>query len=188
MSVIQDELACDPQPGETRDPAGIAGTISFAEHFASPARFQSLYTGGMMLVEETATYLDGEGRRTARTLGTDLSLAYATESMRLTTRLMNISTWLLIRRAFNAREISAEDAEQQRRKVRLDTIARPSHVRNFTQLPERLQHLVHESYRLLDAVRNLEVITAADREARMPAPQSPVAAQFERIRTAFNAA
>jgi len=49
----------------------------------------------MDLVEETAAYLDGDGRTEAKTLERSVSLTYATESMRLTTRLMQLASWLV---------------------------------------------------------------------------------------------
>ena len=53
----------------------------------------------MALVEETAAYLDGQGRRESKKLNGTASVTYATESMRLTTRLLELASWLLIRRA-----------------------------------------------------------------------------------------
>ncbi len=50
----------------------------------------------MTLVEETADYLDGDGRHAARELPRPASIVYATESMRLTTRLMQLASWLLL--------------------------------------------------------------------------------------------
>ena len=44
-----------------------------------------------MLVEETAAYLDGDRRQQSKALGRAAALAYATESMRLTTRLMQLA-------------------------------------------------------------------------------------------------
>ncbi|MGI9408201.1 MAG: DUF1465 family protein [Hyphomicrobiaceae bacterium] len=164
-----------------------AEPIAFSEHYATSAHFQTLYQDGMRLVEQTATYLDGEGRREARNLDTDLSLAYATESMRLTTRLMQVSSWLLIRRALNDKTIDRDQARAERRKVQLEVISRPGHVRNFEQLPARLQELVIESYRILDIVKRLD---GSVEPAAQPVPvqnDNPVATQVDRVRLAFSA-
>lgn len=53
----------------------------------------------MDLVEETAAYLDGVGCVEAKALDRAVNLTYATESMRLTTRLMQLASWLLLHRA-----------------------------------------------------------------------------------------
>jgi regulator of CtrA degradation len=98
-----------------------ANTISFSKRkIASPA-FQRLYDEGMTLVEETASYLDGEGRTHAKYLSRPATSLYAAESMRLTTRLMQISSWLLLHRANNSGEMTADQIEEERVKIRLDS-------------------------------------------------------------------
>ncbi|MEL7542925.1 MAG: DUF1465 family protein [Pseudomonadota bacterium] len=162
--------------------------IAFTEHYASSEHFQKLYRDGMALVEDRLPYLrPAPCRQEARCLETDLSLAYATESMRLTTRLMQVSSWLLIRRALNDKSIDRDQALAERRKIQLDAISRPSHVRNFEDLPEKLQQLVHASFRLLDTVKRLDVTFETPRPAPAPAPQNPVASQVDRVRLAFSA-
>ncbi|MEL6287142.1 MAG: DUF1465 family protein [Pseudomonadota bacterium] len=162
--------------------------IAFTERYASSEHFLKLYREGMALVEETAAYLDGPGRREARALDTDLSLAYATESMRLTTRLMQVSSWLLIRRALNDQSIDREQAVAERRKIQLDVISRPSHVRNFDALPDKLRELIHASFRLLDLVKRLDVTFQSDGQAPTPAASANVvASQVDRVRLAFSA-
>ena len=71
-------------------------TISFAGRAASSTQFKALYSEGMALVEETATYLDGSGRTASKVLPRMASVLYAAESMRLTTRLMQMASWLLL--------------------------------------------------------------------------------------------
>ena len=51
--------------------------ISFAERAASSDLFKTLFRDGMALVEETAAYLDGEGRDAAKSLPRSAALAYA---------------------------------------------------------------------------------------------------------------
>ncbi len=73
--------------------------VSFGERLANSQAFADLFRDGMALVEETATYLDGPGRAESKVLQRSAALAYATESMRLTTRLMQLASWLLLHRA-----------------------------------------------------------------------------------------
>ena len=86
------------------------GMIDFAERLANSETFSTLFRDGMGLVEETAAYLDGEGRVESKSLPRAASLAYATESMRLTTRLMQMASWLLLQRAGNEGEMTPEQA------------------------------------------------------------------------------
>ena len=82
-----------------------AGTVSFGEKLAGSQSFSTLFREGMALVEETAAYLDGPGRKESKSLERNAALAYATESMRLTTRLMQLASWLLLHRAVNEGEM-----------------------------------------------------------------------------------
>ncbi len=92
------------------------GPIVFGPRLAGSEVFKALFREGMTLVEETATYLDGEGRTESRRLSRAGSLAYATESMRLTTRLMQLASWLLLQRAVNDGEMSTEQARPRKPK------------------------------------------------------------------------
>jgi hypothetical protein len=74
----------------------------------------------MGLVEETAAYLDGPGRQEVRGLGRQGAIAYATESMRLTTRLMQLASWLLLQRAVSAGELTREAVEAEKQRINLE--------------------------------------------------------------------
>ena len=63
------------------------------EHFAASDQFDAIFKEGMGLVERTAAYLDGPGRKEARALRGPVAVLYATESMRLTTRLLELASW-----------------------------------------------------------------------------------------------
>src|ERR1700757_2565799 len=78
--------------------------------FARSELFQRTFQEGMDLVEETATYLDGAGRQASKLLSRSAALAYAAESMRLTTRLMQVASWLLVQRAVREGDMAAESA------------------------------------------------------------------------------
>src|SRR5712692_4187591 len=95
--------------------------VSFGERLAASQAFADLFRDGMALVEETASYLDGPGRQESKVLERNAALAYATESMRLTTRLMQLASWLLLHRAVNEGEMSLAQANKEKAKVKLST-------------------------------------------------------------------
>src|SRR5690242_18995100 len=107
---MSDKLANEPEP------------VSFGERLAGSQVFSALFRDGMALVEETAVYLDGPGRKESKLLDRTAALAYATESMRLTTRLMQLASWLLLHRAVNEGEMSLAQASQEKSKVKLSSI------------------------------------------------------------------
>src|SRR5713101_3491831 len=93
--------------------------VSFGARLAASQNFSRLFRDGMKLVEDTAAYLDGPGRRESKLLDRAASLAYATESMRLTTRLMQLASWLLLHRAVNEGEMSLAQANKDRMRIKL---------------------------------------------------------------------
>ncbi len=93
---------------------GAETLIDFMARFATSEQFNKVFQEGMSLVEETANYLDGPGRQDARALDRHGSIAYATESMRLTTRLMQLASWLLLQRAVSAGELTEDAAVKEK--------------------------------------------------------------------------
>src|ERR1700736_3634615 len=121
-----------------------ANAVSFSERLASSQVFADLFRDGMALVEETAAYLDGAGRQESKKLERNAALAYATESMRLTTRLMQLASWLLLHRAVKEGEMSLAQANKEKAKVKLST-SEPGDEQNLRLLPERLRKLIEHS-------------------------------------------
>ena len=109
----------------------------------------------MTLVEETATYLDGPGRQESKKLERAAALAYATESMRLTTRLMQLASWLLLHRAVKEGEMSLAQANKEKTKVKLSLGDRAADD-TMALLPVSLRELIDRSLSLLDRVRRLD--------------------------------
>jgi regulator of CtrA degradation len=156
--------------------------VSFGQKLLSSESFRTLFREGMSLVEETAGYLDGEGREESRGLARTTALAYATESMRLTTRLMQIASWLLIQRAANEGEMNPEQALAEKQKVKLSTGRSTVPTETFAALPERLRDLVARTERLQERVIML------DNQIKEPAVENhdnPIGNQLALLRTAF---
>lgn len=163
-------------------------TVSFGERLAASHSFQALFREGMGLVEEAAAYLDGDGRSESKTLARVAALAYATESMRLTTRLMQLASWLLLQRAVNEGEMSQAQALSEKHKVKLSRQETAVARDTFEMLPARLRDLVQASLRLQDRILHLDALIsgAAARPAEI-ASVSPVELQRQAVRRAFKA-
>lgn len=158
--------------------------VDFGRTFVASDGFKALFREGMLLVEDTAAYLDGPGRTESKALPRHAALTYASESMRLTTRLMQIASWLLVQRAVAEGEISPSEALREKHRVRLSTQESASAIFDFEALPERLKELIGLSVRLHARIMHLDQLIAEDRPA--PAPrESPVAVQQWLIRSAF---
>ena len=165
-----------------------SNTINFLERKASSTAFKKLYSEGMGLVEETAAYLDGDGRTEAKRLGRVAATLYAAESMRLTTRLMQIASWLLLQRALNSGEMSREQMLTEKKKIRFDTASAKADVGGWDELPDAFKLLVNRSLRLQSYVFRLDRdLFETDTEvAKVAVPRNnPVGSQLELLRTAF---
>ena len=158
-------------------------TVSFGERLANSQAFSNLFRDGMALVEETATYLDGPGRQESKKLDRNAALAYATESMRLTTRLMQLASWLLLHRAVKEGEMSLSQVNQEKTKVKLSPTFSADED-TLKVLPETLVALIRRSLALADQVRRMDatIHTTAD------IPQNnnnPVEHQMGMLKAAF---
>ena len=121
----------------------------------------------MDLVEETAAYLDGAGRVEAKALDRAVSLTYATESMRLTTRLMQLASWLLLHRAVKEGEMTLSQANREKTKVKLSA-ADPGPDQMIEKLPQQLQELIARSMALQAKVRRLDTTIHAPSAENAP--------------------
>src|SRR5690242_21017687 len=129
--------------------------VLFSERLTNSAAFGALFREGMDLVEETAAYLDGDGRGQAKALERSVSLTYATESMRLTTRLMQLASWLLLHRAVKEGEMTLAQAGKEKSKVKL--AAGDAHdSTNLELVPVALRDLIERSRKLYANVRRLD--------------------------------
>ncbi|MDR3465634.1 MAG: DUF1465 family protein [Xanthobacteraceae bacterium] len=162
---------------------GEAGLVLLSERLANSAAFGTLFREGMDLVEETAAYLDGAGRSEAKDLERAVSLTYATESMRLTTRLMQLASWLLLHRAVKEGEMSLAQANREKTKVRL-TATDPAAEEMIAKLPATLQDLISRSMALQAKVRRLDASMHAPPSDQAPIG-NPLVPQLNRLKAAF---
>jgi regulator of CtrA degradation len=167
------------ESGQQASPLWQAEAIS---GFARSELFDRTFQEGMDLVEETAAYLDGAGRQDSKLLSRSAALAYAAESMRLTTRLMQVASWLLVQRAVREGDMAPESALDA--SYRLAAEATAETFAEADTLPGPLAELLNRSERLFDRVRHLDERVYAD-AAGPDAPPHPVLAQMDRLKDAF---
>jgi len=159
--------------------------VDFLTRFTQSEQFNHVFNEGMGLVEETANYLDGPGRQDARLLDRHGAIAYATESMRLTTRLMQLASWLLLQRAISSGELTPETAMEEKKRINLsENIATPQ-MSGADQVPPVLQDLISRSIRVHTRIIQLDKMIL---NTTMPETHSanPIGNQLNRLAQAFN--
>jgi regulator of CtrA degradation len=149
--------------------------------FTDSALFERTFDEGMALVEETARYLDGEGRREARELPRKAAILYAGESMRVTTRLMQTASWLLVQRAVRDGEMEADAASSERYRLGSKEICLAESADGIEMLPAVLRDLLRRSDSLYRRIARLDQVLF-DRAAN---PLPGVRAHISRLEQAF---
>ena len=150
--------------------------------FAASELFDRTFREGMQLVEETAAYLDGAGRQESKLLSRDMALTYAAESMRLTTRLMQLASWLLVQRAVREGDMTAAEACQPR--YRIPGVHEEAAKDTTADIPAQLTALSERSKRLHERVVHLDQRMYL--EAPVEAADHPILLQMDRLRAAFD--
>ncbi|MBB4083500.1 DUF1465 family protein [Brevundimonas lenta] len=160
-------------------PSGRSRAV-VVDDFARSELFDRTFREGMELVEDTASYLDGDGRRESKLLSRAAALAYAGESMKLTTRLMQIASWLLVQRAVREGDMTAVSACEPRyrladRKIEVE----PTHP----ELPIALVEYMVRAEKLYDRVLHLDHRMYLDEPEEEAV--NPVQSQMDRLAAAF---
>ena len=136
-----------------------------AQDFVASVLFDPTFDEGMALVEETAHYLDGRGREEARALPRKASMLYAGESMRVTTRLMQAASWLLVQRAVRDGDMERDDALNDRYRLGSREICLGQCAEDIDPLPAELQDLLSRSDSLYRRIARLDDVLFGEGEA-----------------------
>ena len=151
------------------------------QSFMASALFERTFEEGMGLVEECARYLDGRGRDESRGLSRKAALLYAGESMRVTTRLMQAASWLLVQRAVQEGDMTAEDAASDRYRLGAREICMGRREEGVNELPGKLIELLNRSESLYKRIARLDEVLFRN-------PQKPAGLQthLARLEAAFS--
>ena len=160
--------------------------ISIGPRIVASGGFDALYREGMALIEAVAAYLDDAGRIESRVLPRDAGFLYATESMRLTTRLMQLASWLLLQRAVNEGEITRENARSEKEKVKFSATPSERGGPGYDQLPGTLREFIDKGDRLFDRVMQLDALEKGNLPAVNGTAANGIADQLARLKAAFN--
>jgi regulator of CtrA degradation len=103
--------------------------------------------------------------------------------MRLTTRLMQIASWLLLQRAVNEGELTSDQAKSEKTKVKLSAYDAP-HEDTLSVLPFRLRALIDQSRYLHERVVRLDALLY-EKAAKADEAGNPVERQLGLLKAAF---
>lgn len=168
-------------------PHNGAKPVRLAEHFATSDKFRDLFSNGMDLVEETASFLDADGRKAAKALSKTASAIYGAESMRLTTRLMQLASWLLLQRAVAEEEMTLQQVLVEKKNIKINQLHSPQGGAGWDELPPHFLDLIDRSVSLQRRIQQLDAQIYGDKsEDSAPTGENPVALQHALLETAFD--
>lgn len=159
--------------------------VALGPRIVAAGGFDALYREGMALIEEVASYLDGEGRADSRLLARETSFLYASESMRLTTRLMQLASWLLLQRAVNEGEITPENARVEKEKVKFSATPSQRGGPGYEHLPATLLDYIARGDRLFERVLQFDRLERGSMPELDPGTVNSIADQLNRLKAAF---
>ncbi len=107
--------------------------------------------------------------------------------MRLTTRLMQVASWLLLQRAANQGDMSRAQVEAEKVKVRLEGLGSAKDSPNYGELPEAFRDLVERALMLERRIAMLDREIYGENAAEPEHPaRNPVGEQIDLLKTAFH--
>ncbi|RZO65339.1 MAG: DUF1465 family protein [Parvularculaceae bacterium] len=166
---------------EEKSPTNSAETGP--EAFVKSEVFARTFKEGMALVEETANYLDGDGRSASKALSQSAALSYAGASMRLTTQLMQIASWLLVLRAVRDGDMEISEAWEAKYRLAAREPA-PKEIQSTKELPSVLLALSAASSQLYSRISRLDADLFSKSE-KGEGQQGDAAAQLRTLHEAF---
>jgi regulator of CtrA degradation len=120
--------------------------------FAESALFARLFDEALALAEEASDYLMGAGQAEKRRLTEPVRLAFAGETMRLTARLTQATSWLLTQRALREGELHLADLPVHARRLGGQRLCRGAPLALAGRLPLRLLDLLAQSAALYEQI------------------------------------
>jgi len=149
--------------------------------FAGGKVFERVFTEGMALVEEAASYLDGPGRNLTNDLEREARLTYTSWSMELTTRLMQAASWLVMQKAVRDGDMRREDAFAPKYRLRRDAPALDTDAQEGLGLPPKFLELVSDSEALFERIVRLD---EALYSGKPRSPENSITNQIEALQKA----
>ena len=141
-----------------------------------------LYLEAMMMADEARAYFDGDVLSQEDAADPLRRVAFACESLKVTTRLMHIIAWLLSQRAWQRGEIGDADLADEKYRLGRARLTDPTLTESF---PFEARALIEGSQDLYDRVARLE--ERLDRMSGGPGESDagPARALLDRLNTAF---
>lgn len=135
-------------------------TLILMDNQAYAAVFAKTYSKGMFLIERASAYIDGPGKRLLHDLDESSLYLYTCEAGAISTRLMQIASWLLLFRAWLEKDMPIQRIKDEKAKISLLTPSQYKTNLLWSKMPEAFKILVEDSLVLEAQLRNLDKLVS----------------------------
>lgn len=146
----------------------------------TPKLVEALYLEAMALADSARQYFDVDGAEDRGGLDPLARVTFSCESLKITTRLMHVVAWLMVRKAVEAGELTASEAIVPARRLGRAGDAGGQDVRQDL-LPPRARSLMAASIDLYDRVKRLDAQLGGD----APDASDDARARLDRLRASI---
>jgi len=150
-----------------------------------PITIDQLYNEALALAEESRAYFAQYSKTDRAALEPIDRVVYTAESLRISTRLMHVISWTLVRKAVANGEISHEESLASKHQLDDVDLCRGSDPRALRKMPRSVVVLTHQSLKIFQrALRMQKQILAVDTDVQSPAA-NPVASMIRELELAI---
>jgi regulator of CtrA degradation len=134
----------------------IAPEVVQLQMTLTPKVIDTLYHEAMSLAEDARDYFDHVGQWDRKRLQPMDRVLFSCESLKVTTRLMHVISWLLVRKAVLAGEMTMGDALAPDRRLGRATKSTEQDSPRIKTLPPMAQRLIAKSQDIYIRIKRLE--------------------------------
>ena len=122
----------------------------------TPALIDPLYAEAIAVADEARTYFSAEGLEERQTLDPMERVLFSCESLKVTTRLMHVISWLMVGKAVAAGEMTPQEAAAPDRRLGFAEGSDEAREPRLALMPAHALSLIRRSQALYDRVRHME--------------------------------
>ncbi|MEM6682100.1 MAG: DUF1465 family protein [Pseudomonadota bacterium] len=152
-----------------------------------PRVVDQLHQEAVALAEESRAYFARCSKSDRATLQPIDRVVYTAESLRISTRLMHVISWGLVRKAVENGEMSEREGLSPQRQIDDLDLCHGSDPRSLRKMPRSLIVLTHQSLKIYKRALRLqdELLGANESKEALEKPDNPVAAMLRDLETAM---
>jgi regulator of CtrA degradation len=161
----------------------MSDVLSFEDspELLTPVVLDGLYAEAMALAEEARAYFDQIGAFDRQQMDAASRVFFSCESLKVTTRLMHVIAWLLVRRAVETGEMDEAAAARPERRLGRASATDLETESRLAKLPKQAVSLIQRSQALYERVARIE----AGFVGAEPIDASPVQRMMSRLEGSF---